>query len=414
MINADSGGTVTWRARTLRSWRVKPGISSRSRWPSALAACALLCAAACRDSNSIPTTGPTHFVLTAAGALELGGAGSATACVLTLFEGTAYCWGYNTAGNFGNGSIESSNVPVPAGSTLRFAALGLGLWRSCGIEKSSLALYCWGSNGPSGRNPNDLTPELAPVLVDSSHKFKEVSQGSGSGCALTVDEDAYCWGGGGSRTFVFPLLKVPGGHAFKAIGVGDFEACGLTTQGDAYCWPRDVIYGETTDGIIGTPQLVAGQHHFISLSVGSEHACGLTQTGEAFCWGSNWGGQLGIGARDDDPHVTPEPVGGNLTFSALGAGAGATCAITPAGVAYCWGYNSTGALGNGTTDDSYVPVKVEGNMTFVSIGSGNGSACGITSNGDVYCWGYNQYGELGNGTNTESLVPEKALLTPTP
>lgn len=414
MINADSGGTVTWRARTLRSWRVKPGISSRSRLPSALAACALLCAAACRDSNSIPATGPTHFVLTAAGALELGGAGSATACVLTLFEGTAYCWGYNVAGNFGNGSTKSSNVPVPAAGGLRFVALGLGLWRSCGIEKSSLALYCWGSNGPSGRDPNNLTPELAPVLVDGSHKFKEVGQASAIGCALTVDADAYCWGGGGERTFVFPLVKVPGGHAFKAISVGDFGVCGLTMQGDAYCWSTYVQYGDTTDGPIATPQLVAGQHHFMSLSVGSDYACGLTLSGEVFCWGYNWGGQLGIGTSDENPHATPEPVAGNLTFSALGAGAGATCAITPAGVAYCWGSNSTGALGNGTTDDSYVPVKVEGNLTFVSIGSGNGSACGITSNGDVYCWGYNQYGELGNGTVTGSLVPEKALLTPTP
>ena len=229
MINADSGGTVTSCARTLRSWRVKPGIFSRSRWPSALAACALLCAAACRDSNSIPTTGPTHFVLTAAGALELGGAGSATTCVLTLFGGTAYCWGYNVVGNFGNGSTASSNVPVPAGGGLSFAALSVSLWKSCGIEKSSLALYCWGSNGPSGRNPNDLTPELIPVLVDGSHKFTEVSQGTGSGCALTVDQDAYCWGGGGERTFVFPLVKVPGGHSFKAIGVGDLECV----------WPHD-------------------------------------------------------------------------------------------------------------------------------------------------------------------------------
>ena len=152
----------------------------------------------------------------------------------------------------------------------------------------------------------------------------------------------------------------------------------------------------------------------MSMSVGSDYACGLALSGEAFCWGYNWGGQLGIGTRDDDLHATPEPVAGNLTFSALEAGAGAACAITPAGVAYCWGYNSTGVLGNGTTDDSYVPAKVKGNLTFVSIGSGNGSACGIAYNGDVYCWGYNQYGELGNGTNTGSLVPEKTLLKPTP
>ena len=200
MMNAESGGPVgvRWDAMSL-------ACESRSRLlfelAKALATCALLAAAACRDSSSFPTTGPTHFVLTAAGAIDLGGSGGATACVLTLFSGRAYCWGNNASANFGNGSRESSTEPVPAGGGLSFAALSVSYYKSCGIEKSSLALYCWGSHPPSGHDTYDFTPELAPLLVDGTHRFIAVSQGNGMGCALTIDKDTYCWEGGTGHSF---------------------------------------------------------------------------------------------------------------------------------------------------------------------------------------------------------------------
>lgn len=422
MTHTDTSGRAALRAHTLGSSRGKLRTSVRLGWRSGLGACALWCAAACSDSTSLPTSGPAHFVLTAAGELAQGGASSATTCLLTLFGGVAHCWGDNSFGTFGNGSTADSDVPVPAGGTLSFAALSVGEFTACGIEKSSLSLYCWGYLG------NDLTDNpplsLSPVLVDGGHKFKALSEGSASGCALTIDGDAYCWGegmdgelGNGDMTFSPTPLQVSGGHTFKSIGVGFGTACGLTTQGDAYCWGEndvgEVGSGDTTHEIIATPQLVTGHHQFASLSVGAFHACGLTQSGDAFCWGHNGFNELGIGTRDDGPHATPELVTGNITFSALGAGAGSSCGITPRGVGYCWGTNAFGELGNGTTDDGNVPVPVAGGLTFVSISSGNGSACGIAYNADVYCWGDNGVGELGDGTMTSSLIPVKTL-PPTP
>jgi alpha-tubulin suppressor-like RCC1 family protein len=51
-------------------------------------------------------------------------------------------------------------------------------------------------------------------------------------------------------------------------------------------------------------------------------------------------------------------VAGGLQFAYLKAGEFSACGVTPAGVAYCWGDNEYGQLGDGTTASSAVPVKV--------------------------------------------------------
>lgn len=393
-------------------------VSSR-QWLRRFAASALVCVIACSDSSSIPTTGPTHFVLAAAGALVQSSGGSGSTCLLTLFSGAAHCWGYNHFGTYGNGSTDESHVPVPAGSGLTFADLSVGEFTACGIARSTRALYCWGYYGDDlSIDPPPL--HLTPLVFDSTHKYKQVS----GDCALTIDGIAYCWGegfdgelGNGMYTPSPTPVAVIGGHVFESIGVGVGYACGLTTQGDAYCWGDNEVgnlgTGSTAERNSATPELVTGQHTYRTLSVGAFHTCGITTSHETFCWGHNGFNELGNGgARDDDPHPTPEQVAGGLTFSVVNAGVGSSCGITRDGVAYCWGSNTFGELGNGTTDDSNIPVAVTGGLTFVFVQAGGGSSCGLTSNAEVYCWGDNFNGNLGDGTTTSSFNPVKAHFSP--
>jgi len=55
----------------------------------------------------------------------------------------------------------------------------------------------------------------------------------------------------------------------------------------------------------------------------------------------------------------------HLTFRAISAGYDHTCAVTTDGAAYCWGSNSTGAVGDGTTSDRTSPVLVAGGLGSV-------------------------------------------------
>jgi alpha-tubulin suppressor-like RCC1 family protein len=51
---------------------------------------------------------------------------------------------------------------------------------------------------------------------------------------------------------------------------------------------------------------------------------------------------------------------GGLTFVSLRAGGNYSCGLATTGLAYCWGSNTAGVLGNGSITDSSVPVKVAG------------------------------------------------------
>ena len=60
---------------------------------------------------------------------------------------------------------------------------------------------------------------------------------------------------------------------------------------------------------------------------------------------------------------------------------------------------------DGTNTDSNVPVAVLGGLTFQSVSAGASHSCGLTTAGVAYCWGINTFGQLGDGTTTASSVP---------
>lgn len=152
-----------------------------------------------------------------------------------------------------------------------------------------------------------------------------------------------------------------------------------------------------------------GPYATLSAGGGSSTTCGLRAAGWAFCWGHNAAGQVGDGTSNSFPGL-PRAVVRALRFSQLSTGGSTTCAVTAQGEAYCWGFNSAGALGIGTASGpvqcqfagacSRVPVAVSGGLTFMEVKVGAGSVCGLTSGGSAYCWGNNARGELGNGSTT--------------
>ena len=98
---------------------------------------------------------------------------------------------------------------------------------------------------------------------------------------------------------------------------------------------------------------------FDHVSAGEYHTCGATTGNQAYCWGDGQGGKLGDG-YSFLTRLIPTAVVGGLTFSQLSAGGYHTCGRTPDYVAYCWGENTNGALGDGTGITRFTPTPVAG------------------------------------------------------
>jgi alpha-tubulin suppressor-like RCC1 family protein len=84
------------------------------------------------------------------------------------------------------------------------------------------------------------------------------------------------------------------------------------------------------------------------------------------------------------------------------AGWWTTCAVRDAGSLYCWGYNGTGAVGDGTQTDRHSPVLIGGLPAIAQVGVASYGACALTTTGTVWCWGQAQDGELGDGISHPS------------
>jgi len=148
-----------------------------------------------------------------------------------------------------------------------------------------------------------------------------------------------------------------------------------------------------------------------NIAASNSHGCAVSAYQDIYCWGYNDTGQVGDGTTINSLEPKLVSTGGVLSgrVTDVDVGSHFTCAVA-GGQAYCWGQNSTfGVLGNNSTATSLVPVPVSTSgvlagktVTDIAI---NSHACALAS-GQVYCWGPNNSGQLGNGTTSAySRVP---------
>src|SRR5205823_7342469 len=120
-------------------------------------------------------------------------------------------------------------------------------------------------------------------------------------------------------------------------------------------------------------------------------------------------GQLGDGTRVNR-HVPVTVAGLASGVAAIAAGGSHTCALTSTGGVKCWGSNSGGQLGDGTTTERRTPADVPGlSSSLVAVAAGAFHTCALTIAGGVKCWGENDFGQLGDGTTTGQHVPVDVL-----
>jgi alpha-tubulin suppressor-like RCC1 family protein len=325
-------------------------------------------------------------------------------------SGETYCWGSNQYGQIGDGTRtgpqDPRRYPTLVAGGLGFSALALGSRFTCALTEEGAA-YCWGYNydGQIG-NDTDTGENFAPTAVKTDVKFRAITAGHYHVCALAETGDAYCWGsssqgqvGDGRSWNRMNMAKVPtkvvGGHTFNQLATAFDFSCGLAASGEVYCW-GGVDLTEWSDSIYRRPAVVSQGKSFDHIASAGDHLCALKQQ-VAWCWGQNRQGQLGDSTWTR--RNAPVAVTGEHAFYQLTTGSVHTCGITPQGKAFCWGEDHVGQLGTG--DRQYAgqgqpwPLAVYGDYSFAQIVAGASHTCALLTNGWAMCWGDNRQSQIG-------------------
>jgi alpha-tubulin suppressor-like RCC1 family protein len=211
----------------------------------------------------------------------------------------------------------------------------------------------------------------------------------------------------------------------SAIVAGTFFTCAIApTAGvdHVLCW-GDNSFGElganSTSGMSATPLAVVTEFfggvtttltaNGTALAAGADHAC---ISGDAFdgqvgvwCWGLNSSGQLGDGTTTNRPAAVPVDFTDmdGLATVGLALGAAHSCSVGTTGIVECWGENRFGDLGNGTFTQQLVPLAIP-ISDATQISAGFGFTCALHRGGTVSCWGFNFQGEVGTGSSAGEIL----------
>jgi hypothetical protein len=346
-------------------------------------------------------------------------AGILTGCAVTSALGAA-CWGEMTGDGSPLTSVHTSAVPVsglPANGVSQVTAAygGCALVRLGGL---ATGLRCWGDNTWGELGNNTTTAATKPVKVQGlPNGIQSVASGGTHNCALVHNGSAFCWGdnndgqlGDGTTNNSSTAVGVKGLPLNLAqIAAADDHTCAVLTNGTVDCWGLNNRgqLGDGTTNNSSTPVAVAGLTGVVQIALGDAATCALTNAGSVECWGDNSFGELGNGSTTDS-HVPVQVSGLTGGVVAIAAGDAHVCATLFTGQVDCWGDNSAGNLGDGSTGGiSTTPVTVSGFIaTPASIGIGMGaSSCALNTSQLAECWGFNGDGELGDGSTTNRAAP---------
>ena len=283
-----------------------------------------------------------------------------------------------------------------------------GREHACIIQPDS-KLWCTGGNSqyqigaPSyviGYNPTQYS-FINWSLVNNDN-FIDVSCGHYHTCAVKSDGTVYWWGGGdynkSSPTLVSGIAKI------IKVACGASHTVVLKSYGTVYCW-GDNTYGQLGNGTTASqsnPTLVPNLSNITSIACGAYHTCALKNDGTVYCWGSNSNGQIGDGTTTNT--TSPKLVAGLTGIKKISTGWNFVWAFrSDDNTVWGWG-QATSAPGSASSDYTS-PTSFSTLVGFSSISVSANHSCGIDSTGTVKCWGDNTYGQLGDGTTTSQTNP---------
>jgi uncharacterized repeat protein (TIGR02543 family) len=297
----------------------------------------------------------------------------------------------------------------------------------------------WGDNSQGqvgdGTKNNLFTPTF--ISINGLHigeTIQSMSLGDGFTLALTTLGRLFSWGFNGSGQLgdstttssivpkVVLFTDLQDSETIQYISAGSSHSLAITNIGNVYAWGSNLA-GKLGDGttvqklvptLIDFFELNNGES-IISVSAGSSHTLALSTSGRIFSWGYNASGRLGDGTTNNKNTPTlitfPQLENGEKIQNIHAAGYH-SLALSTMGRVFSWGRNGSGQLGDGTLTNKLIPTlisisQLQNDETIKQLSAGSTHSLAVTTTGRIFSWGSNFYGELGNGTLTIRTSPDE-------
>lgn len=332
--------------------------------------------------------------------------------------GDVWCWGDNSSGQLGDGTTTGSNRAVQVAGLSGVTHLSAGRLFTCATTAAGPS-YCWGENSDGQLGNGTRRSSNTPTEVAGLPPATQIAAGVAHACAVTAAGAAMCWGrnvhgelGDGTLRNRTSPVQVAGDLNTRVvqIGAGEFHSCAMRRNGSLACW-GDNSYGQLGDGNLGqfttSPVNVALAQRVAQVAVGPYHSCARRENGVAFCWGYNGFGALGDATTQDrDTPVRVKRIS-DVVDIAAGGFYGHSCAALSDGTGSCWGVNGNGQLGDGSRRTRIRPSAVSDLDSIVQVATGLDHSCALVADGQAYCWGSNIYGQIGDRSFRDRRVPTR-------
>ena len=356
-------------------------------------------------------------------------------------DSTVLAWGRNWSGQLGDGTWDNRQNPVSVvdasgNSIIGMVAVTAGNQHSVALNSDGTMLaWGWNSYGNLGigtagglhNNPVWVVDGAGNPVTD----IVAVSAGGNHTVALKTDGTLIGWGrnlsgelGDSTTTSRYNPVSVVDGvgnpiTGIAAIGAGERHTVALKMDGTLLAWGGNVS-GElgdgTTTGRLNPVAVVDASGNPITgvkaIAVGDFHTVALKSDGTLLAWGLN-DGQLGDGTIQNraNPVAVVDNAGNPITdIVAIAAGGKHSVALKSDGTLLAWGFNSSGYVGDGTTDIRVNPVPVTDTTgspvtDIEAIAAGGAHTLALKTDGTLLAWGLNYNGQLGDGSTIDRWNP---------
>jgi alpha-tubulin suppressor-like RCC1 family protein len=166
----------------------------------------------------------------------------------------------------------------------------------------------------------------------------------------------------------------------------------------AKAWKSGVNASATASGAYA----VTGEVTPPAISAGTYHSLAIRSDGVAWGWGMNNAGQIGDGTQTSKS--LPRMMTGVTGAMAVRGGTSHSHVLLTGGTLVGVGSGANGRLGDGGTAVQLLPTPIT-LSGVVAIDDGDAHSVALTGAGAVYAWGANTQGQVGDGTTTQRLTP---------